>query len=136
MSGVDPIWVYALVISIVVAVVAQAILWVKRRGDPEGPYDPIDWTLWALTAPVLLIAAAVVFVESRRPEAGREDDDDLSPDEPVDRDEESRTDQVIRIVEAQAEEVEDHVLNEATDDEVAGRGASIFDPGVGDDRTA
>lgn len=131
----DPLVIQAVVAALVVAGTAWTILYFKRRSDPSAPYDTIDKVLWGLTVPVVAVVAVAGMIglasanSSERPR--REGDDDLSPDEePTDPPTESRGDQVARIIEERAEEVEDHVLNTATDDEVAARGAALFDPGA------
>ncbi len=141
MTGIEvsPALIYAGVIAIIVAATSWGILTFKRRGDPDAPYDTVDKVLWGLTIPVLAVVVIGGFVmASQARKTGRlhkEGDDDLTPDEPETDPGESRGDQVARIIEDRAEEVEKHVLEEATEDEVAARGAGLFDPGKPTDVT-
>ena len=134
MTGIEisPALLYAGLIGIVVAAGAHGILTFKRRDDPDAPYDTVDKVLWGLTIPVVAVVLIGGFIIARGRKVGRpnkEGDDRLAPDEPVTDPGESRGDQVARIIEERAEEVEEHILEEATDDEVAAVGAGLFDPG-------
>ncbi len=130
---INPIVLYVLVIVLIVAAISSTILFFKRRGRKDEPYDMVDKVLVALGLPLVLIGvvvAATALAQGNRGTSRREGDDDLAPDTPTEPPAESRGEQVVRIIEDRAEEVEDHVLNDATDDEVAARGAGLFDPGA------
>lgn len=124
---IHPAVLYGFVAVVIVAVLAWGILTIKRRGVADDvPYDTVDKVLWALTIPLLAVVAvgAVIGISSVK----KSKKADVTPPDEPDEPEESRSDQVIRIVDHRAEEVEDHVLHDATDDEVAARGAGLFDP--------
>jgi hypothetical protein len=132
---VNPVFAYSALALVVVAGVAWVALKAKRKGlDEDAPHDTVDKVLWALTIPALVVAFALGTIGMLQAKQSgpvrREGDDDLAPDEPAKPPKESESDRVVRIIEDRADEVEDHVLNHATDDEVAARGAGLFDPGT------
>lgn len=132
LSNVDPTVMVVLFAAAVVSGICTAALKFKRRGlDADAPYDTVDKVLWVLGIPLLAVVGVLGIVAVTQ--AGgksterREGDDDLAPDEePTDPNAESRGEQVARVIEENAEKVEKHVLEEATDDEVGARGAALF----------
>ncbi len=132
LSNADPTVMALLFAAAVVSGICTAVLPFKRRSlDADAPYDTVDKVLWALGIPLLAVTGVLglIAVTQARDEATerREGDDDLTPDEELtDPNAESRAEQVARVIEENAEKVERHVLEDATDDEVGARGAAVF----------
>jgi len=139
LSQVDPVFMWGLFIVAVVSVICMTVLHIKRSGvDVDTPYDTVDKVLWTMGAPPLallgIFGLMVAAQTMKQAPKQREGDDDLVPDEePTDPNAESRTEQIVRIIEDNAEKVEEHVLEEATDDEVGARGAALFGVGPSSD---
>jgi hypothetical protein len=130
-----PAAIYVLVGIILISATSQAILTVKRWNvEANTPYDTIDKVLLFISMIVLLIGAlfGIFTASTKRPSrSSHPGDNDLAPEDTGDdKDHESRSDQVVRVIEDQADRAEKHIEEEATDDEVASRGAGLFDPGV------
>ena len=122
----DPVLVGVLVL-VIVSGIAWGVLKLREGNEPTT----IDRVLKLFALPLLglgLLALVLMRNNAAGPRrmAG---DDDLEPDEPTDPgDRETEGEHVRRVIEEQADRVEKHVLEEATDDEVAARGAGLFDP--------
>lgn len=130
-SILHPEMVLGLILLIVVSGTCGLVLHYKRRDLPAG-------TPWALEDKVLLAfgvlplvvvgicGAVLTFLgRTRASKSSRPGDSDLASGAPAEIGE-SRGDQVIRIVEERGAEVERHLLEDATDDEVGARGAVLF----------
>ena len=132
LSNVDPTLMAVLLVLAMISAACTTALKLKRQNvDVDAPYDTVDKVLWVLGIPLLAVVAIAGIVAVTRtgdkPSERREGDDDLVPDEePTDPNAESRGEQVARVIEENAEKVEKHVLEEATDDEVGARGAALF----------
>lgn len=121
-----------LVITVVVLLIVSGVAWgvlQLRQSDEPTTFDRV-LKLFALP---LLGLGLLLLIVSRANAAtpGRmEGDDDLEPDESTDpeEDRETQAEQVRRVLEDEADRVEEHIIEKATDDEVAARGAALFDP--------
>lgn len=110
-----------------VSVGCGAALFVRLRSRPEGemlPLNRVDWILAALSFPV---AAVGLFLATRR--QSKEEVVDPVVDVPEQIDTESESERVHRVVEEIASKEGDRIREVASDDEVASRGADLFDPG-------
>lgn len=130
--SIDPWIVAAWALLLLVSGGCSVALHFKRQKMPDGsPFDVVDRVLWVCGAPLfifLTLLGAVVVMGRLRGAASnqREGDTDLATDGPSSLPEESRSEQVVRILETQAEKAEAHILEEATEDEVGARGAALF----------
>jgi hypothetical protein len=114
-----------------IGLVCGSIFLVRRQQRKGLPLDTIDYVLAGFSLPLVLLGAVgsayIAFANDKT--IRREGDEDLTSDVPPQPPEESRGALVARVLEDEAQRVEEHVLNEATDNEVAARGAGLFDPG-------
>lgn len=117
-------WLIALIAAIISSSCAVA-LWI-RRSDAKGPFTTIDIALAIGAAPfalVFLIASVIgiknLFSRESDPEPGVVVDTHEGP---------SSSEHVDEVVGDIAERTETHIREDATDDEVAARGAALFDP--------
>lgn len=130
--SVDPTIAITLLVMSCVSGAAWLALRIKRGSDASSPYDTVEKVLLALSVPLFvlgLVAAAMSMTRTKTP-SRREGDEDLTPDNVPTEESESPGELVTRVVIENAEAAETHTLHEATEDEVAARGAALFDPGA------
>lgn len=109
---------------LVISALSGFTLWWKRKGaDPTQGWDAIDIVLIVMGFPAVLglVVLGWAFLTKKK-----------APDPPPGLQSPPPPRQVEDLVEAGEEErkkVVEHIKEVATDDEVAARGASLFDPG-------
>ena len=123
----DPL-VIAVIVLLVVSGTAWGILQLRKDSEPTT----VDRVLKLFALPLLGLGLLALILLRGKPGATTlPGDDNLTPDEPTDPDDrETEAERVRRVIETEADRVETHVRDTATDDEVAARGAGLFDPGV------
>ena len=123
----DPI-LLGVLIPLILAGIVWGILQIRASGKPVS----ISSALKTFALPLMGIGLVLLSIIRSKPEdpVRLPGDDDLEPDESSDEEIETQGEQVRRVIEEEAERVEEHILEEATDDEVASRGAGLFDPGA------
>jgi hypothetical protein len=134
----DPVLTTIIVTLAVVGVVGciAAQIWLKRREAAGIEPTALDQLLKLAAIPLLILISILGVIALRGGGKGpdrREGDDDLAPDEEPTDTRETEAERVARVIKDEAERVEEHITETATDDEVAARGAALFDPGVSDD---
>jgi len=129
MEGI-PIWLQVALIVCLVASLGTAIF-LQVRGTKDD--DGLGWKVLAAVAipSTLLLTVAITMLASGKKGGGS--DNPVTPptpaNNPIDRhDDEDAIAHRESMVEG-AEDRASHIEDDATDDEVASRGASLFDPG-------
>jgi hypothetical protein len=130
--------IIAIIVGIVICGSAWGWLQLAKQGLVKSN-PTLDKILGLVAFPLGILVTVLGAVALSKKALGgakkpMEGDDDLAPDEDEDTDHgeprETEAEHVRRVIEEAAEEVETHVREEAPDDEVAARGAAIFDPGA------
>lgn len=120
------------VIGVLILIIASGIAWgVFQIRNSDEPVSFVQ-LLKAFALPLFglgLVAVALFRAKSEAP-VRLPGDDDLEPEQPKEEDRETQGEQVRRVIEEQADRVEEHILEKATDAEVRARGAALFDPGA------
>lgn len=115
-------WIRMFLVAFVLCSLAVGLIAFYRRGD----ISPLG-LLKAFGAPLIGLLLLIAALFRRSPSSTRQP----TIPGPEDSDGETTDQRVRRVLEAEARRVKEHVLEEATDDEVAARGAGLFDPDVG-----
>jgi hypothetical protein len=120
-------WMLAFVLGVVCTISGLA-LWYRRSVARDPRWSTLDWVLFGLSIPLAGVVLISVVLFKGKPdalEASRSRDmvDSITEIEPP-------SERVVRVVEDIADKEGTHLREVATDDEVASKGAALFDPGT------
>ena len=127
--------IVVIVLGLVICAGAWGWLQLSEKGLVQSN-PTVDKVLKFAAIPLGILVTVLGFVALGKGLVGKKKvvhggDNDLAPDVPeVDPNRETEASHVRRVIEETATRAEEHVLEEATDDEVAARGAALFDPGL------
>jgi len=121
--------VVAAIVLGLIGIGCYVLLYVRQK-NRTGPFSTLDMALFIASFPITLVAIALGVASFSnkfgKKKPARPGDEDVDVNLPA-VDVESTGDKLVRVVEANAEKVVKHLEENATDDEVAARGAALFD---------